>query len=39
MVKDLERISGEANHLREQKEKLEQDVQVWVQSVSEKKTL
>ena len=39
VVKDLERISGEANHLREQKEKLEQDVQVWVQSVSERKTL
>ena len=39
VVKDLERISAETNHLREQKEKLEQDVQVWVLSVSERKTL
>ena len=30
VVKDLERMSAETNHLREQKEKLEQDIQVWV---------
>ena len=30
VVKDLERLSAETNHLREQKEKLDQDIQVWV---------
>ena len=37
-MKDLERMSAETNHLREQKEKLEQDIQVWVRECVREET-
>ena len=39
MVRDLEKNTAEANHLREQREKLEQDLQVHTQQIAWRKDL